>query len=133
MYPTNTARAEGSLLLDPGIRHTNGMALASTEPLRTNSMSWQCNPDNLGYCGGHYYIPCCDSLRRHRLADAARGCYTPREHRRYQWYSGYGGADVSGAMDGIESAGMSTLGRLPNDMLAPGSSPVSPLGPLDGR
>lgn len=120
----------GGICLDPAIRHTNGMPIASSEPLRTNSVSWTCNPDNLGYCGGHYYWPCCDSLRPSRLWAAAHGCYTPAQHH-YRWYAGHfcPPGEAPSEWQGIESTGMSTLGQLPNAVLVPGAPGAAPLAP----
>lgn len=131
LWGATRATAEiGNPLLDPNIRHTNGMPIASSEPRRTSSVAWQCNPDKLGYCGGHYYWPCCDSLRPRRIWAGCQGCYTPMELRGYGTYIGSvcPPSDGVASMEGIEPAGMSMLGELPNDAaaLGPGLGPVVP-------
>lgn len=53
-----------SRLLDPVVTHTNGMPLASTTPLRSHNVNYQCDPDRVGCCGGRYNLPCVNSLLR---------------------------------------------------------------------
>lgn len=130
----------GCCLLDPAIRHTNGMPIASSEPRRNSSVTWTCNPDKLGYCGGKYYWPCCDSVRCRPMIDAYRGCYTPVQLRGYKTFIGTvcPPGSAPSAMDGFEPVGMTTLGSVPNNCMTPGagmgsgmggtSPPVSPMG-----
>ncbi len=120
---SSVSNAHCPCLLDPVIRHTNGMPIATSQPCRTNSVSWTCNPDQLGYCGGRYYWPCVDSMRCYRLRDAAHGCYTPAEHRRYKAYIGCVcpvGQPYASTQAGIEPTGMAELGQIPNDALSLG-------------
>lgn len=118
-------------LLDPAIRHTNGMPIASSEPRRNSSVTWTCNPDKIGYCGGCYYRPCCDSLSCRAIAAACRGCYFPRGYH-YRTYIGSvcPPQGSTGGYDGIEPVGMNTLGELPNDILGVGGGVVPAVPPL---
>lgn len=112
----------GCVLLEPATRHTNGIPMARSEPRRTTSVTWQCNPENLGYCGCHYYWPCCESLRPRNVWDAAHARYTPREFRSYKSYAGCvcpAGVECSG-IDGIEPPGMVQLGQVSNTLVTPG-------------
>lgn len=113
--------AKCPVLLDPAIRHTNGIPIASSEPHRNSSVNWTCNPDKLGYCGGRYYWPCCDSVHLRQLAAAAHGCYTP-PCTRYQTHVGSvcPPGQLPAGMEGIESVGMTPLGELPNDAMGMG-------------
>ena len=115
------------VLLDPAIRHTNGVPIATSEPLRNGSMSWNCNPDFMGYCGGKYYWPCLESLRFYRVRAATKGCVTPYEHT-YEWYAGQvcPPCEVESTFDGLEAPGFSNLGELPNGMLMPGAPTGAP-------
>lgn len=107
----------GTLLLDPAVRHTNGLPIASSSPLRNSSVDWTCNPDKLGWCGGQYYIPCLDSIRPSRIA---------ADYRRHHGAPCAGPLASSpsigspGTADGLEQPGMVPLGSLPNDGLASG-------------
>ncbi|QDU54738.1 hypothetical protein [Aeoliella mucimassa] len=111
------------VLVDPGTRHTNGIPMATSEPLRGPSVSWNCNPDRLGYCGGRYYVPCVDSLRPSRVWAAAHGNLTPPQHT-YNWNANLmcPPCDQESSFDGIEPAGFSQLGELPNNMMMPGGA-----------
>jgi hypothetical protein len=115
----------GCCLLDPAIRHTNGMPIASSEPRRNSSVTWTCNPDKLGYCGGKYYLPCCDSVRCGPMLDAYRGCYTPVQLRGYKTFIGTvcPPGEAAMTMDGFEPVGMTTLGAVPNNYMTPGGAP----------
>lgn len=112
----------GCVMLDPGTRHTNGMPIARSEPQRTNSVTWQCNPDNLGYCGCRYYWPCCATLRPRNVCDAARGHYTPRQLRGYKSYAGCVCPEHTefAGIDGIEPPGMVQVGQVSNSLATPG-------------
>lgn len=120
----SAAAQAGNAWIDPAIRHTNGMPIASSEPRRTSSVNWTCNPDKIGYCGGYYYRPCIDSIRLGRLQAAANGCYTPAGQR----YRSYIGTicplgEAAGGVEGIEPVGMTPLGQLPNDRAELGAGP----------
>lgn len=135
VWAASPAAAEiGNPLLDPGIRHTNGMPIASSEPRRNSSVTWQCNPDHVGQCGCRYYWPCCDSLLPGRVYSACQGCYTPRQLRGYGTYIGSVCPPPCDAasLDGIEPTGMNLLGQLPNDAAAAGSV-IGPVGPQPVR
>ncbi len=107
-----------SILLDPAVRHTNGMRTATSKPLRASSVNWTCNPDKLGYCGGVYYWPCIDSIRPSKWKQAGQGCGSP-SHGTYRSYgcgpTGYPSAELPATS--IESAGMTSLGQIPSSPL----------------
>lgn len=104
----------GNVFLDPGIRHTNGMRIASSEPQRAPSVYWSCNPEKIGYCGGNYYRPCIDSMRPTSLMAGYRGCYSqmPGRYNPRPCPVGPRCSEELSSADGLEQPGMTQLGQL---------------------
>ncbi|MEN0109862.1 MAG: hypothetical protein AAF805_03980 [Planctomycetota bacterium] len=110
-------------LLDPVVTHTNGMRLASTTPLRSHHVYWQCDPNHTGYCGGRYYTHCRNSLRG--VGERCHGEFCPP-------YTDSSGATLNHthhAIDGLENADAASLGTLPSD---PSVVPLAQQAAADG-
>lgn len=103
-------------LLDPVTTYTNGLPLASTDPMRTHNFNYGCDPYRVGCCGGHYLCPC---LKGALFPNRCCGCQpAPPDACRNR----------VGAADNREPSGVITLGNLPAPSVGGvfGAGPASP-------
>lgn len=89
-------------LLDPVTTFTNGMALPSTDPMRSHNVYWQCDPYRIGCCGGHYNCPV-----------VAFGLFPNSCHANPRRTNSMDCRDRAPSIDGMEEEGMTTLGSIP--------------------
>lgn len=102
---------------DPVVTYTNGVRLASSTPLRSHNMYWQCDKEHRGYCNGRVVSPCRDDLVE---IGSRRNCgyrlpYGPQP--RALGNHSYEGARYHDGLDAIEMVDSERLGSIPNSML----------------
>ena len=104
----------GSHLLDPVTTYTNGMPLASSTPLRSHNVYYQCDLERVGCCGGRYNLPCMNSLLY------PNSCATGRCGMQDAWEDQTG----TGIAVGVEGTRFEELGTI----VAPGVGAAAALG-----
>lgn len=87
--------------IDPVTTYTNGMPLASSDPLRSHDVYYRCDAQRVGCCGGHYNLPCCNSLCWPNDCSARRAPY----------HGGWG--EPIGGLEHVEPNRYEQLGSIP--------------------
>lgn len=89
-------------LMDPVTTYTNGMALPSTDPMRSHNVYWKCDPYRRGCCGNCYhYVWAKHAIFPNKCGRDCRGPVCEDcSHR-------------AGSFEGVEAAGVVNLGQLP--------------------
>lgn len=93
---------------DPVVTYTNGVRLASSTPLRSHNMYWQCDPERRGYCEGQ------ESGSLLRPFSAGKGACGYRQQLYHPAPAAVRNDVYSDGLAGIEQTDGERLGSIPN-------------------